>query len=376
MKELVFYFQVHQPRRIRPYRMSEIGRSHNYFWDDKNREIMQRVAEKCYIPATRLLIDSEIHASFSLSGIFLEQALEYAPDVVDVFREYFRSGLGEIMSETYYHSLSSIWSGDEFRSQVQEHRELVKRLFGIEPVTFRNTELIYSDAIANVVKGMGFRNIVTEGTDQIIEAHSPNYVYNSTSGMRLLLRNYRMSDDIAFRFSNASWSEFPLFADKYARWVSESPGDVINVFMDYETFGEHQWRETGIFKFMERLPVELGRRSVSTSTVANAAKNNTIRGTVSVKQPVSWADTDRNLNAWLGNEMQTEAFEALKGLYWHPDKKTWRTLQTSDHIYYMSVRNFADQDVHSYFNPYQSPYLAFIYYMAILEDFARSGRAL
>ncbi len=185
-----------------------------------------------------------------------------------------------------------------------------------------------------------------------------------------------MSDDIAFRFSNASWSEFPLFADKYARWVSESPGDVINVFMDYETFGEHQWRETGIFKFMERLPVELGRRGVSTSTVASAAKNNTSRGTVSVKQPVSWADTDRNLNAWLGNEMQTEAFEALKGLYWHPDKKTWRTLQTSDHIYYMSVRNFADQDVHSYFNPYQSPYLAFIYYMAILEDFARSGRVL
>ena len=206
MKDLVFYFQVHQPRRIRPYRMSEIGRNHDYFWDERNSEIIRRVAEKCYLPATRLLLDRGIHATFSISGIFLEQASLYAPEVIDVFREYFRSGLGEIMDETYYHSLASIWNGDEFREQVYEHRKLIMELFGIKPVSFRNTELIYSDAISRMVRDMGYRNIVTEGTDELISGRSPNYVYRSASGMRLLLRNYRMSDDIAFRFSNPNWN--------------------------------------------------------------------------------------------------------------------------------------------------------------------------
>ena len=372
MKNLVFYFQVHQPRRIRPYRRSEIGVKHDYFWDERNMEIMQRVAQKCYLPATRILLQEGIPASFSLSGVFLEQAAEYAPEVIGVFREYFRSGLGEIMSETYYHSLASIWNPREFREQVEEHRRLVQRLFGVNPVSFRNTELIYSDGISHEVRKMGFRNMVTEGTDEIIAAHTPNFAYRSVSGLKLLLRNYRMSDDIAFRFSNPNWNDFPLFADKYAGWVAASPGDVTNVFMDYETFGEHQWKETGIFQFLKSLPHELSSRGVEITTVEKAASENSDHGTVSVENPISWADTDRNLNAWLGNAMQNDAFNAMKNMY-DTDVKTWRLLQTSDHIYYMSVRNFADQDVHSYFNPYLSPYLAFIYYMAILDDL-KNGR--
>lgn len=372
MNSLVFYFQVHQPRRIRPYRRSEIGVKHDYFWDERNMEIMQRVARKCYLPATRILLQEGIPASFSLSGVFLEQAAEYVPEVIDVFREYFRSGLGEIMSETYYHSLASIWNPREFREQVEEHRQLVQRLFGVTPVSFRNTELIYSDAISREVRNMGFRNMITEGTDDIIATHSPNFAYQSVSGMKLLLRNYRMSDDIAFRFSNPNWNDFPLFADKYAGWVAASPGDVTNIFMDYETFGEHQWEETGIFQFLKALPRELSSRGIDIATVERAASENGDHGTVSVKNPISWADTDRNLNAWLGNEMQNDAFDAMKSIGDDADRKTWRLLQTSDHIYYMSVRNFADQDVHSYFNPYLSPYLAFIYYMAILDDMKKS----
>ena len=373
MKSLVFYFQVHQPRRIRPYRRSEIGVKHDYFWDERNMEIMQRVAQKCYLPTTRILLQEGIPASFSLSGVFLEQAAEYVPEVIDVFREYFRSGLGEIMSETYYHSLASVWNPQEFREQVEEHRRLVQRLFGVNPVSFRNTELIYSDGISHEVRNMGFRNMITEGTDEIIAAHSPNFAYRTVSGLKLLLRNYRMSDDIAFRFSNPGWNDFPLFADKYAGWVAASPGDVTNVFMDYETFGEHQWKETGICQFLKTLPRELSSRGVEITTVDRAASENSDHGTVSVENPISWADTDRNLNAWLGNAMQNDAFNAMKTIDGDTDRKTWRLLQTSDHIYYMSVRNFADQDVHSYFNPYLSPYLAFIYYMAILDDL-KKGR--
>ncbi len=373
MKDTMFYFQVHQPRRIRPYRMSEIANNHDYFWDSRNREIMQRVASKCYIPATNTLIENGIRATFSISGIFLEQAIEYAPEIIEVFRDYFRSGLGELMAETYYHSLSSTWDENEFKDQVEEQLRTLSRIFGIRPKSFRNTELIFSDKISRAVKSMGFQTMITEGTDQIISDHSPNYLYSTVSGMNLLLRNYRLSDDVAFRFSSFGWNEYPLFADKYSRWISETPGEVANIFMDYETFGEHQWRETGIFGFLKALPRELEKRDIGMLTVGEAGSRMKSHGEISIPVEISWADNDRNLNAWLGNDMQREAMEKLKTFRGCENREIWRTLQTSDLIYYMSVRGFSDQEVHAYFNPYDSPYLAFIYYMAILEDFRRTN---
>ncbi len=372
MKNIVFYFQMHQPKRIREYRRSEIGHNHEYFWNEKNREILERAISKCYIPTTKLLIENGISASISISGVLLEQLLELNSDVIDILKEYFRSGLGELMDETYYHSLSSVWDLDEFKNQVLEHNEYVSRIFGIRPVTFRNTELIYNDEISKAVKELGYDTIITEGTDEIISKYSPNHKYSSVSGMNLLLRNYRLSDDISFRFSNRSWNEYPLFADKYARWLQSTPGELINLFMDYETFGEHNWKETGIFEFIKALPKEIQLRNMQLSTIKNAVKENESRGVISVPNTISWADTERDLSAWLGNEFQQDAFEIMKSARNNKNVKLWRMLQTSDHFYYMSTKHFSDQEVHEYFNPYHSPYLAFIYYTNIFEDFLKT----
>jgi len=371
MKNVVFYFEVHQPRRLRIYRMKEIGTNHDYFWESKNREIFLRAAHRCYIPTTKLLTEMGINATFSLSGTFLEQALEYEPSVIDVFREYFDSGLGELMSETYYHSLASLWDRDEFLEQVREQEAILWKLFKVKPKTFRNTELIYSNTIAEYVSSLGYRNILAEGTDQIVSMHSPNYLYRSTSGLNLFLRNYKLSDDISFRFSNWGWNEFPLTADKYARWLDNSPGDVVNLFMDYETFGEHQVSETGIFDFLRYLPIELRKRGIEMLTVDAAASLFGGREMISVPDPISWADTNRNTSPWLGNGMQKEAFSEMQKLADNRNKQLWRHLQTSDLFYYMSTGMSSDQIVHEYFNPYKSPYYAFLSYMAILEDFRR-----
>ncbi|MEM0138905.1 MAG: glycoside hydrolase family 57 protein [Thermoplasmatales archaeon] len=370
MKGVVFYFEVHQPRRLRPYRMNEVGKSHDYFWETKNKEIFLRAADRCYIPATKLFIDNEIRASFSLSGTFIEQALEYRPDVIDVFKEYFKLGLGELMAETYYHSLASLWNRDEFFEQIREQEELLWKIFQIRPKTFRNTELIYSDTISQYVSALGYKNILAEGTDQIISEHTPNAIHKTTSGLNLFLRNYKLSDDISFRFSNWGWNEYPLTADKYAKWLDESQGKVANVFMDYETFGEHQVAETGIFKFLQRLPIELKRRGIEMLTVNEAAELYEGEDTISVNKAISWADTDRDISPWLGNEMQRDAFAAMQRLSNNSNKSQWRHFQTSDIIYYMSTGISPDQIVHEYFNPYKSPYYAFLSYMSILEDFA------
>ncbi|MEM4103952.1 MAG: glycoside hydrolase family 57 protein [Thermoplasmatales archaeon] len=370
MKSVVFYFEVHQPRRLRPYRPSEVGMNHDYFWDSRNREIFSRIAERCYIPATRILLEKEIRATFSLSGTFIEQALEYRPEVIDLFREYFTSGIGELMGETYYHSLASLWNRDEFAEQVREEEKTLWDLFHIKPKTFRNTELIFDDRIAEYVSALGYKNIVTEGTDQIILEHPPNFIHRTTSGLNLFLRNYRLSDDISFRFSNWGWDEYPLTSDKYASWLSRSPGDVANIFMDYETFGEHQVSETGIFEFLKRLPLELKARGIDMCTVSEAADKYASKDTVSVEKTISWADTDRDISPWLGNDMQRDAFAAMKTLSNNKNKSLWRHFQTSDILYYMSTGLTPDQIVHEYFNPYKSPYNAFLSYMSILEDFA------
>ncbi len=369
MKKIVFFFEVHQPRRIRYYKANERGKNHEYFWDDRNAEILNRVSDKCYIPATQMLIDSGIKASISISGVLLEALLRTRKDVVEKFAEYFEVGGGEIVAETYYHSLSSLWNESEFKEQVKMDSDLIKTLFNRTPTTFRNSELIYSNEIGRLAHEMGYKNIIAEGTDQLIKSHDPNYLYENPYGQNLLLRNYRLSDDVSFRFSNRSWSDYPLFADKYAKWLADAPGDVINLFMDYETFGEHQWKETGIFEFMKALPKEVESREMEFSTISEIGQSLKPRNTISVPNYTSWADTSRDLSAWLGNDMQMDAFEDLKSLSNCADKETWRYLQTTDHLYYMSLAGVADQEVHSYFNPYGSPYDAYIHFKNIIEDF-------
>jgi len=366
MKAVTFFFEVHQPRRLRLYRMKDIGHSHNYFWDEKNSEILQRVSKRCYVPALTAFIEHGIRASVSLSGTFMEQAREYAPESIDSFKLYFRSGLSEAVAETYYHSLASVWNEQEFIEQVKLQVDILKREFGVEPHSFRNTELIYSDDIARAVSSMGFKRTLAEGTDSIIKENLPNYLYRSTSGATLLLRNYRLSDDISFRFSNWTWSEYPLTADKYAKWIDDTPGDTANLFMDFETFGEHQVAETGIFEFVKALPREFKKRGIEMLTLEEADKRFEKRSTVSVPKIASWADTRRDLSPWLGNDMQREAFNEL--IKADKNNEIWRNLQTSDHLYYMSTGTSQDITVHEYFNPYKSPYYAFLSFMNVLRD--------
>ncbi len=364
---VILYFEVHQPKRLKFYRLNEINKNHDYFWHEKNKEIFLRVSNS-YIKTTRILMENNINASFSITGTLIEQAMEYNTRVIDAFDDYFKSGLGELLDETYYHSLSSIFDNDEFIEQINEHKKLMKDMFNIVPESFRNTELIYNDNISKTVKSLGYKNIITEGTDNLIKNYNPNYLYKSVSGLNLLLRNYRLSDDISFRFSNHGWNEFPLTADKYASWIKKTPGDFINLFMDYETFGEHQKEETGIFQFLKYLPLEFKKNNIKFIKINETSDFND-HGIISIDNTISWADTDRNLNPWLGNDMQKEAFDKLISLKNSKNKKLWRYFQTSDNLYYLSTGKPEDQEVHNYFNPYKSPYNAFLSYMNILDDF-------
>ncbi len=368
MEDIVFYFELHQPYRLRPLRMQDKLDPKDMFWEEKNGEIFKRISENAYIPATQTLMESGIKSTFSLSGTFVEQAMKYSTKTIDTIEDYVKSGMCELMGETYYHSLSSIWNEEEFTIQVREQVDLMKNVFNYVPESFRNTELIYNDRIAEMAKGMGFKNIVAEGTDEISGKYSPNYRYLAPSGINLYLRNYPMSDNISFRFSNTLWKDYPLTADKYVKWINETPGDIMNLYMDYETFGEHQRKETGIFEFMRYLSKYLEESNIKTINIKEISSAHPARDTVSIIKTTSWADTSRDLSAWLGNEMQIEAFNYLKECIKSNDKRTWRYLQTSDLIYYMSLGNPEDFTVHEYFNPYRSPYLAFIYYMFALDN--------
>ena len=367
MENIIFYFELHQPFRLRPLRMQDQISPEQIFWEEKNQEIFKRISENAYIPATKSFMESGIHSTFSLSGTFIEQALKYHPETIDVIDDYVKSGLCELMSETYFHSLSSIWDEEEFVSQVDDQRKLIKDTFNYVPESFRNTELIYNNRIAEIAGNLGFKNIITEGTDDVIKDHNPNYRYLAPSGINLYMRNYSMSDNISFRFSNDKWSGYPLTAEKFIKWVTESPGDIMNLFMDYETFGEHQKKETGIFKFIKYLPKYMEENGLISMNVKEISKHHKAMGTVSIDKTISWADTGRDLSAWLGNSMQKDAFERLKSCKYNGNDKIWRYLQTSDLIYYMSMGNPEDFSVHQYFNPYRSPYLAFIYYMFTLD---------
>jgi alpha-amylase len=345
------------------------------------------VAQKCYLPANSLMLDllnkypGEFKVSFSISGIALEQFQLYAPEVLESFKKLADTGQVEFLSETYAHSLSSLHGGEEFKRQVLAHREQINTHFGQDPKVFRNTELIYSDSIGAMVADMGFKAMLTEGAKHVLGWKSPNYLYCNAINpkLKLLLKNFKLSDDIAFRFSNKGWGEYPLTADKFVDWLNQVPKkeEVLNLFMDYETFGEHQWKETGIFDFLAALPGVVFKKSPYTfSTPSEVADNLQVIAAANVPHPISWADEERDLTAWLGNEMQQEAFNKLYSLsdkvYAVEDKdikQDFTYLQVSDHFYYMSTKFFSDGEVHSYFNPYHTPYDAFINYMNILSDF-------
>jgi alpha-amylase len=387
MRTICLYFQIHQPFRFRNYRFFEIGNEHYYYDDYLNESIMRKVADKSYLPANKVMLDlikqhkDKFKLSFSISGIALDQFELYAPDVIDSFKELAATGQVEFLSETYSHSLVALKSKEEFFRQVAEHKQRIKDLFNYEPTIFRNTELIYSDGIGEMVAEMGYPGMLTEGAKHILGWKSPNFAYANALNpkLKLLLKNYKLSDDIAFRFSDKGWSEYPLTTEKYVGWLkkTDKKDETINLFMDYETFGEHQWAESGIFEFLKAFPDAVFKYSGFTfSTPSELVKELQPVGTVNVPFPISWADEERDLTAWLGNPLQEQAFNKLYSLLDKVNKvedkyllKDFKYLQVSDHFYYMCTKFFSDGDVHSYFNPYSSPYDAFTNYMNVLSDF-------
>ena len=386
MVDVCFYFQVHQPFRLRKYKVFDIGTGTDYFDGNKNKEVMQKVARKCYIPANNTVLelinktDGKFKASYSITGTAIEQFKAYSPEVLDSFKKLAKTGCVEFLDETYYHSLAFLYSKEEFKDQVGLHNKMIKELFGFSPTVFRNTELIYNNEVASCAEKMGYKAVLAEGADHILGWRSPNFIYKAktTKNMKLLLKNYRLSDDVAFRFSEKSWKEFPLTAPKFASWVNaiNGNGNVVNLFMDYETFGEHQWEDKGIFEFLRHLPHEILKHPDNGFlTIGEAVEKHEPVGELDMHNAVSWADVERDLSAWLGNKMQTEA---IKELYLMEAKvknskdnflvEAWRKMQTSDHFYYMCTKWFNDGDVHKYFNPYDSPYESFIAFMNIISD--------
>jgi len=388
---ITLYLHVHQPLRVRDYSVFDTATDHNYFnepdplSDRNNKKVFDKVAEKSYRPMNALLEkllhdQPEFKVSLSITGTFLEQAELWAPDVIESFQRLVKTGRVEIVSETYYHSLAFFYSRTEFERQVEMHKTKIRELFGVETSVFRNTELAYNDSLAQWADEYGFKGILAEGWDPILDWRSPNFVYQpeGTKNISLLLKNYKLSDDLAFRFSNQAWQEWPLTADKYTEWANASieEAPLINLFMDYETFGEHQWQDTGIFSFFEDF---VGRWLTNPDntfyTVSEAIETNKPVGNLSMPSTVTWADAERDLTAWLGNSMQQEALGHLYALESDILRtedveliSDWRKLQTSDHAYYMCTKWFTDGDVHAYFSPYESPYDAFLYYMNVIRD--------
>ena len=390
MVSVCFYFQVHQPYRLKKFSLFEIGKNSKYFETENltkwnNQEIIKKVSNKCYLPTNKLILNllkqyPELKITYSFSGVVLDQFEEYYPEVLLSFQELVDTKRVEILSETYYHSLAFLYSKREFIEQINLHKNKIKRLFNQNPKVFRNTELIYNNELANTIENLGYKGILAEGADHILGWRSPNFVYRpkTTKNIRLLLKNYKLSDDIAFRFSERSWKEWPLTAPKYAHWISaiNGNGNIVNLFLDYETFGEHQWESTGIFNFLNSLPKEiLKHKDNDFKTPSEIIKAYKPVAELDIHNLISWADIERDLSAWTSNQMQQAALKELYRLEPQVLKtknkdliNIWRKLQTSDHFYYMCTKWFADGDVHKYFNPYESPYDAFITFMNILND--------
>ena len=389
MVSICMYMHVHQPWRLKNYRVFDVGHDHNYFHTHDpaidNAAIIRKVAEKSYRPTLRSLQSKldrypEISFALSFSGTALEQMQEYCPDVLKQFQDVVASGRVEILADTYYHSLSFFYSVAEFERQVTMHRELIQKLFGQTPAVFRNTELSYNNDLAHWADQNGYLGIMAEGWDPILQWRSPNFVYKpvGTENIKVLLKNYRLSDDIAFRFGNKAWKEWPMSAEKFARWVHDvhGNGNTINLFMDFETFGEHQWEDTGIFNFLEQMPNEvMGDGQTTFKTPTQTIQSYDHVGEFNSPEILTWADTDRDLTAWVGNDIQRssiyEFFALEERVLKSNDPKLiedWRRLSTSDHFYYMCTKWSEDGDVHAYFSPYQSPYDAHIAFMNALAD--------
>lgn len=391
MASVCFYFQVHQPFRLRRYSVFDVD--HRYFDDAHNAEICRKVARKCYLPANHLMLElirlheGRFRISYSVTGVALDQFEQYCPEVIDTFKRLADTGCVEFLSETYYHSLGFLYSRDEFCAQVALHRRRLMDLFGLRPSVFRNTELIYSNDVAHMAAQLGYKGVLCEGADHLLGYRSPTFLYRPPAcpSVSLLLKNYRLSDDIAFRFGNRAWAEWPLTADKFAHWVNQVNGNgfTVNLFMDYETFGEHQWAETGIFDFMYHLPGAVMRyRDNDFKTPSQVIDAYPPAGEYDVPHFISWADTERDLSAWLGNAMQSNALNEIyriEGMVKAAGDaellNDWRRLQTSDHFYYMCTKYFADGDVHKYFNPYESPYDSYINFMNVLDNITSRARS-
>ncbi len=386
-KSICLYFQVHQPDRLRLYRFFDIGNDSNYYDDFANRAIITRIAQRCYLPMNQILLElinkfkGEFKVTFSITGAAMEQFERYVPEVLDSFKKLAKTGCVEFLAETYSHSLSSLYSKKEFIEQVKLHEKLIEHHFGVKPTAFRNTELIYSDTIGEMVSDLGYDIMLTEGAKHILGWKSPNYIYTNCINprLKLLLRNFNLSDNIAFRFSDRSSTIWPLTSEKFASMLNDktNDGDIVNIFMDYETFGEHQNASTGILEFIKALPGAI--------TKLSQYKFKTPSSVVKIHQPVaplyvpfviSWADEERDTSAWIGNELQNEALTKLYAtqdlVYASKDNsliEDFRKLQESDHFYYMCTKFFSDGAVHKYFNPYDTPYEAFVNYMNVLSDF-------
>jgi len=382
MPEICLYAQVHQPYRLARYRLFDIGSDRSYFDDEANAAILRRVAEKCYLPTNRLLSelirrsDGRFRMALSLSGVLLEQLEAWAPDALESFQALVATGGVELLGETYHHSLSSLADPEEFAEQVALHRRTIERLFARRPHVFRNTELIYFDQLGPMVARLGFRGILAEGADHVLGWRSANHVYaaEQAPALRLIPRNYRLSDDVGFRFSRRDWDGWPLTAGKYADWLAAAPGESIHLFLDYETFGEHQWTSTGIFDFLRHWPEECFARGLRFVQPSALARRRPV-APLGFRRPTSWADEERDTTAWLGNGIQSESHRwlyrvgALVKETGDPRLlESWRRLTTSDHVYYMCTKWFADGDVHSYFSPFESPYDAFVAFSNVLED--------
>ncbi len=388
-KAIVLYMHVHQPYRIRNYSIFDAGLNHDYFgaeYDDResNERILHKVAEKSYVPTNARLLKllrnhPEFKISLSITGTVLEQLERWSPEALQSFQDVVATGQVEIVAETYHHSLAFFYSRAEFEMQVKMHRDKIKQLFGQTPQVFRNTELAYNNDLAYWADQAGYKGILAEGWDKVLGERNSNHVYRPsyTNQIRLLMKNYKLSDDIAFRFGNQSWAEWPLTADKFTHWLSSDDSATnFNLFMDYETFGEHQWDESGIFEFLDHLPAQWLQTEGNTfMTVSEVIDAFPVSDVVDVPQTITWADTERDLSAWLGNPMQQEAIHALYGLQeriiaTHDLEliEDWRRLQTSDHFYYMCTKWWSDGDIHAYFSPYASPYEAFVNFMNAYHD--------
>ncbi len=387
MSNICLYFQIHQPWRLKNYSIFNIGTGGDYFETDEktnfdNRKVMNKVADKSYRPMMNLLLkklesNPDFKFALSITGVAIEQMQNFAPDLVELLQKMAETGRVEFLSETYYHSLSSLYSTPEFFQQVRKHFKLMEQLFGQSPKVFRNTELVYTNRVAEIVSQMGYKGMLAEGAGKILRGRRPTHVYAAPCGLPLLLKHYQLSDDIAFRFSESARSEKPLTADTYSHWISSSfsPEEIVNLFMDFETFGEHQWEDTGIFNFFDRFVDKFVETGNNFLLPMEALKMNRPVDIFDSSDPVSWADVDRDITAWRGNELQYDSlaviYELEKGVMKSNDEKLiddWRKLQTSDHYYYMCTKWSNDGDVHAYFSPYGSPYNAYVNFNNAISD--------